>query len=76
MVDVFFSPVGGYSTAQLWTNSDGRFVETKYGSVAYRIQSKSRDGTFESSVITVEATDLEKPILLVLHKAAHESAKP
>ena len=66
-VDVFFSPVGGYSTAQLWTDEKGGFATTEYGAVAYRIQSRSSDPKRESNVIIVGASDLEKPISLVLH---------
>jgi hypothetical protein len=73
-VDVFFSPVGGYSIAQVWTDSKGNCSQKKYGAVAYRIQSRSRDSKYESQVQVVEAVDLERPILLVLRGAA--SAKP
>jgi hypothetical protein len=66
-VDVFFSPVGGYSTDQLWTDSKGGFATTEYGAVAYRIQSRSIDTKHESDAIVVAAKDLEKPISLVLH---------
>jgi len=68
--DVFFSPVGGYSTAQMWTDTDGRYVATKYGAVAYRIQGRSQDGKYESQLQVVQAADLETPILLVLRHAA------
>ena len=84
MVDVLFSPVGGYSTGQLWTEADGHFASTRYGSVAYRVRarstpltkisgSSSRDGEFESEELIVQPADLGKPILLVLHpKSAQE----
>lgn len=79
MVDVLFSPIGGYSTDQLWTEDDGNFANTLYGSVAYRVQSRStpvtkinstssREGEFESEELIIQPADLEKPILLVLHR--------
>ena len=66
-VDVFFSPVGGYSTEQLWTDEKGGFATSEYGAVAYRIQSRSADHKHESNGIIVEVDALDKPILLVLH---------
>ncbi|HYL75055.1 MAG TPA: carboxypeptidase-like regulatory domain-containing protein, partial [Bryobacteraceae bacterium] len=74
-VDVFFRPVGGYSSAQLWTDSKGNFTTTKYGSVAYRIQSRSRDGKHESMEHVIQAADLETPLLLVLRKAMPQDSK-
>jgi hypothetical protein len=74
-VDVLFSPVGGYATAQIYTDSKGNFTDTKYGSVAYRIRSSSRDAKFESEMLVVQAADLEEPILLVLHKASLQTPK-
>jgi hypothetical protein len=73
--DVFFSPVGGYSTAQMWADTDGKYVATKYGAVAYRIQARSQDGKYESQVQVVQAADLETPILLVLRQAAPPQSK-
>lgn len=81
MVDVLFSPVGGYSTGQLWTQPSGNFTSTRYGAVAYRVRSRtttltklsgtsSRDGEFESEELIIQPADLEKPILLVLHPKA------
>jgi hypothetical protein len=74
-VDVFFSPVGGYSTAQMWADAKGNYVATKYGAVAYRIRSTSRDSKYESQVQVVQAADLEAPTLLVLRQVASPQPK-
>jgi hypothetical protein len=74
-VNVLFSPIGGYSTAQVWTDSKGNFSETKYGSIAYRVWANSRDGGYESRPEVIAASDLGKPILLVLHRTNPEPPK-
>jgi hypothetical protein len=65
-VDVYFMPVGGYSTAQLWTRPDGTYTTTHPGSVSYQIRAESRDAQYKAGPVLVDAADLEKPILLVL----------
>jgi hypothetical protein len=65
--DVFFSPVGGHSTDQLWTDEKGGSATTEYGAVAYQIRSRSADHKHESDGIIVAHDVLAKPILLVLH---------
>jgi len=75
-VDVLFSPEGGYSTAQLWTDAKGNFVHTMYGSVAYRIRSRSRYGKYESQEQLVRPADLEKSLLLVLRQIAVQPSNP
>jgi hypothetical protein len=75
-VNVFFSPVGGYSTGQLWTDSKGGFRETRYGSVAYRIRSSSQDEKYASRELVVQPADLEKPIVLVLCKTKEQPSDP
>ena len=80
-VDVLFSPVGGFSESQKWTNPEGAFVETTYGAVAYLVwsevatyetsnsQTPRRVLKYMSDRLEIQPTDLEKPIRLVLHKA-------
>jgi hypothetical protein len=59
----------------MWTDAKGNYVSTKYGAVAYRIQSRSQDSKYESQVRVVQAVDLEKPVLLVLRPAAPQQSK-
>ncbi len=73
--NVFFSPVGGYSTAQMWTDADGRYAATKYGAVVYRIQAISQDRKYESQTQVVQAADLETPVRLVLRQSAPPQSK-